>query len=73
MQTRPAEMQRLFSWELLDLQNCASEISDASGTALIHLTNVCSTLLPEHFAPLKGQDETCVVPILLLIYSVNNS
>lgn len=44
MQTRPAEMQRLFSWELLDLQNCASEISDASGTALIHLTNVCSTL-----------------------------
>lgn len=66
-QIRPAEMLHLFSWELLYSRNRASEFSDASQTVLTHSTDVRSTLLPEHFALLKGQDKTCVVPISFFI------
>lgn len=62
-------MQHLFSWELLYSQNCASGLPDASGAIFIHSINVCSTPLPEHFALLKGQEETCVVSILLFTHS----
>ena len=60
IQTRQAKMQHLFCWELLYLQNRASEFSDARQAALIHSTNtlnhwtnVRGAPLPEHFALLK--------------------